>query len=212
VKKQFLLLICLFSLAGEVCFGFLNQIKFPGIFYYLNIEMALNQTKKVALTFDDGPDKKYTQEVLDILKENEVKATFFFIGEQVELFPAVAKRAVAENHEIGNHSYDHSRSTKITKEELFEEQICKTQEIFKTVLDTEPLLFRPPDGAINEEQIEFLGEKGYKTIKWSIDTIDWDKSQNSVEEIVDKVKAGIHGGAIILFHSGCGKKNHTVIG
>ncbi|GJM70780.1 hypothetical protein HMSSN036_29960 [Paenibacillus macerans] len=88
--------------------------------------------KMVALTFDDGPDKKYTDKVLDILKEHKVKGTFFVVGDRVKQYPDVMKRIVQEGHALGNHSWSHSELTKLSKEKARQE-IVKTDNAIREI-------------------------------------------------------------------------------
>ncbi|MGF7184307.1 peptidoglycan/xylan/chitin deacetylase (PgdA/CDA1 family) [Desulfitispora alkaliphila] len=171
---------------------------------------GLTDEKLVALTFDDGPDARYTEETLDILAEYGVPATYFLIGENTLRFPDVAKRIVAEGHEVGNHSFNHPDFRRFSSERVYSEQIERTQEIFKEVLGVEPHIFRPPYGAITPEQVDFFAEKGIKTVNWSIDTHDWNKDFNSVETMFETVKRYKHPGAIVLMHSGGGPRPNTV--
>ncbi len=171
---------------------------------------ALDCDKEVALTFDDGPDSKYTAEILDVLKKYKIKATFFLMGKNMERYPKLVQRINDEGHAIGNHSYDHPDLRKLSKDIAFQNQIAQTQEIFQRILGFEPTIFRPPYGAVTDEQIQFFAQEGLKTINWSIDTFDWDTKQNSAEEILSKVTTYMHEGAIILMHSGGGNRSNTV--
>ncbi len=98
---------------------------------------------KVAFTFDDGPDDKYTPQILDILKAYGVKATFFITGQHAEAHPDIVKRMVSEGHTVGNHSYSHPLLTKL-KMASFETQIMSTQSILEKLTGQAPTLFRPP--------------------------------------------------------------------
>lgn len=158
--------------------------------------------KKVALTFDDGPDDKYTPKILDILKSNQVKGTFFLVGEHVNRYPVIVKRIVLEGHAIGNHTWDHSDLTKQSKDKIFEE-INKTDEAVKNAAGISPSLFRAPYGAVSTNVLAAAETTGHKTIGWSVDTLDWDGK--SVSEILHNVRNETHPGAIILQHSAGGK-------
>lgn len=171
---------------------------------------ALDYDLEVALTFDDGPDAKYTEQILDILKRYNIKATFFLLGKNMQEYPEVAKRIMREDHAIGNHSYDHVDLRKLSKEIAFESQIEKTQVIFDEQLGFRPVIFRPPYGAVKDEQIAYFAQQGIKIINWSIDTFDWDSKQNSPEQINEKIARYFHEGAIILMHSGGGDRSKTV--
>ncbi|OLS03408.1 polysaccharide deacetylase family protein [Tissierella creatinophila] len=109
------------------------------------ISYGSKKQKNIALTFDDGPHPEYTAEILDLLKEYDIKATFFVLGKLAEQYPDIIKRQAAEGHEIGNHTYSHVDVRKATREQ-FEEEFNKTQEIIRSLTDIESKVFRPPYG------------------------------------------------------------------
>lgn len=170
---------------------------------------ALDYDKEIALTFDDGPEGKFTEQVLDVLKQYHVKATFFLVGSGMERYPDVVKRIQAEDHAIGSHTYNHSDLRTLSKEGAHD-QLWRTGQIFRRLIGYEPAFYRPPYGAVKDEQIPYLAAKGYRTINWSIDSFDWDTSQNSVEEITGRVLKYAHEGAIVLMHTGGKDKSNTV--
>ena len=155
--------------------------------------------KCVALTFDDGPHPKYTNEILDILKENGARATFFIIGQNAEQYPEIVLREYSEGHEIGNHTYSHPNMKAIDVKRLTEE-IEKTQKVLKGIIGTEPRLFRPPGGYINNDFVDATIDFNCTSVLWSWrqDTRDW--SCPSVDTVVDTVLKNIQNGDIILFH------------
>lgn len=171
---------------------------------------ALDYDQEVALTFDDGPDQIYTPQILDILKEYNVKATFFLLGSKMLQYPEVVQRIKAEGHAIGGHSYSHPDLRKISPEIAYATEIEKTQGIMLDLLGYQPLFFRPPYGAITDQQIDYLAQRNFKIVNWSIDTFDWDAKQNSVQEMTGKIKRYLHEGAIILMHSAGRDRKNTV--
>lgn len=147
----------------------------------------------IALTYDDGPSK-YTQELLDVLKENNSTATFFVLGLQVQKNKEVIPLIIENGNQIGNHSYDHSRLTTLGDEELYN-QINNTDNLVYEAALYKPYVMRPPYGSTSEE----LNEKLLKPIiKWSIDTRDWE-SRNS-EAIAKHILDNVKDGDIILMH------------
>jgi len=154
--------------------------------------------KVVALTFDDGPLNDTTPEILDILKEKNVKATFFVVGERVKRFPMLVQQEIEAGHEVGAHTYSHPNLTKLSKDQL-EEEMDKTEKVISTVAP-KPHLFRPPGGAYNDAIIKLTRDKGYRVILWSIDTQDW--RSPPVGDIVNSVLKNIKPGSIILLHDG----------
>ena len=154
--------------------------------------------KSVALTFDDGPSPD-TLEILEVLRDENVKATFFLIGKQVEKYPAITKRIVADGHEIGNHSYSHPIflfcSPRKTRRE-----IEKTQEIIEKLVGRTPRLARPPCGVRTPAYFTAAKDLGLQTIQWSDAGFDWKKI--SAEKVAQKVLNTVQSDSIILLHDG----------
>lgn len=149
----------------------------------------------IALTFDDGPTKKYTSAILDALKENQASATFFVLGSRASDFPEILQRMILEGNEIGNHTYSHKQLTTLSKANI-EEEITHTQESIHDVTNHYPNVIRPPYGSKNEDVMQCA--EGKKIVTWSLDTEDW-RSRNT-ETIVNKVLKEVKDGDIILMH------------
>ena len=150
-------------------------------------------TKKIALTFDDGPGK-YTEKLLDGLKERNVKATFFVIGINAESHRDTLKRAAEEGHLIGNHTYNHVRLIKMSVGDACTE-LRNTNELIFQITGQRPVYVRPPYG----EWSDALSESCYMTrVLWSIDPLDW--SIHNTEQIVEHVVEHAKDGSIILLH------------
>ncbi len=171
---------------------------------------ALDYDKEVALTFDDGPDAIFTPQVLDVLKEYNVQATFFLTGTNCKRYPEIVRRIQAEGHAIGSHSYSHPDLRKLAAVTAYQTEILSTQTILEGLIGYQPSFYRPPYGAVTDEQIIYFAQHDLKTINWSIDSFDWDSKQNSVDEITDKIFKCIHEGAIILMHSAGIDRSNTV--
>ncbi|ACB85631.1 polysaccharide deacetylase family protein [Natranaerobius thermophilus] len=154
--------------------------------------------KQIALTFDDGPDDYYTDEVLDILDEYQIPSTFYFVGNQIENYPEVVERTDSEGHEIGNHSWDHSNFLDLESEEI-EEQVLKTEEAIKEITGNRTATFRPPYGALDTQGIAQLAEMDYNVINWSVDSWDWLDKHPDLFHI--NVLPNVDSGSIILMHS-----------
>lgn len=152
--------------------------------------------KVVALTFDDGPSYKTTPEILDILKEKKVRATFFVVGENAEQLSSILAQEVKDGHEIGIHTYDHKSLPKLSKDKI-KEEIEKSEKAIAAVV-TQPTLFRPPGGAYNKTVLKVARDMGYIVILWSVDPHDWRRPP--VEKIVDEVVNNVKPGSIILLH------------
>ncbi|KZE40023.1 oligosaccharide deacetylase [Bhargavaea cecembensis] len=165
------------------------------------------EEKVIALTFDDGPHRKYTAEILDILEEYDASATFFVVGAHAEKNPDLVLRMFDEGHEIANHTYTHKRRMRTS--ELIRE-IRKTHETIHAITGNQTNLFRPVEGIYTDEQVEAVSKEGYKLVMWSwhLDTLDW--KNPGVNRIVNKVTDGAREGNVVLFHDGGGNRHQTV--
>jgi len=155
------------------------------------------EEKKIALTFDDGPSKQNTREILSILEEYGIKATFFVIGENARRDPERIRSIFDAGHELGNHTYTHAYISKISDSEL-EREIRETENVLVEITGVKPVVFRPPGGYYDDASIAKVEKMGYKSILWSLDTRDW--SMPKSESIVSKVEGRTQGGDILLFH------------
>lgn len=154
--------------------------------------------RKVALTFDDGPDEAITQGVIDILEKYQVKGNFFFLGSKVEEYPQVVSNAYRNGHLILSHSYHHVDLMTLSTKEVIAE-IDQAGKAIKSVIGKEPAIIRPPYGATNEQVAKISEQLGYSIVLWSIDTLDW--SQKEANNIAKNVVSNIRNGDIILMHS-----------
>ncbi|HLR68888.1 polysaccharide deacetylase family protein [Virgibacillus alimentarius] len=198
-KIQFVIVIIIFSMAVHFHIPvqasmYPLQTKYPDIMLY----KGKTDKKVIALTFDDGPDQRFTPQVLEVLKKHNVKATFFLLGTRVHKYPEMVKRIDREGHIIGNHTYWHPDLTKTGKQNLAWE-IEKNEKELKELTNNVTDLFRAPYGAMNEDLVEKLGEMGYRGIGWSIDSEDW--KSLTPEKIKQNILNYVHPGAIILMHS-----------
>lgn len=152
----------------------------------------------VAITFDDGPSSSLTPQVLDILKRHGARATFFVQGVNAARNKSILARAVAEGHEIGNHTYSHIKMTGSSTERVCSE-ISRTSSIIEAATGRKPVVMRPPYGAVNANLVNLMYNNfGMKTIMWSVDTRDWQHPGVSV--VVQRAVGGAKPGAIILLH------------
>ncbi|OKL37314.1 polysaccharide deacetylase family protein [Domibacillus mangrovi] len=153
-----------------------------------------NHVKKVALTFDDGPNPDSTTAILNVLKKYEVRATFFVLGSRVDFYPELVDRMVREGHEIGNHTWSHKDLTKITAEAV-KKELGTTAEAVEQAAGVSPIAVRPPYGATNERVNQIIGAP---PVLWSVDTLDW--KSHDPKAIYDIVKRDTRDGTIILMH------------
>lgn len=166
--------------------------------------------KILALSFDDGPHPKYTVEILDILKQYDIKATFFVLGMHAEKYPDIIKRQMKEGHEIGNHSYSHVNMKKVPSK-VIKEEFIKTQEAIYSITGIKPKVFRPPYGNYNDDVIKIVSSDKSAIVLWTFyqDSKDW--SNPGVDSIVETTLSKAQNGDIILFHDYVYKKeSHTV--
>ena len=157
-----------------------------------------NSDKKIFLTFDDGPIPEITEWVLDILKSEEIKATFFCIGDNIKKHPEVYKRILAEGHQTGNHTFNHLNGWKTKTNHYIDNfKLCET-ECLK--LNSEhSFLFRPPYGKIKPSQTKAIRNLGYKIIMW--DVLSYDFDPNIIpEKCLENVISNTEQGSIIVFH------------
>lgn len=162
--------------------------------------------KRVALTFDDGPHKKYTKEILDILKEYDIKATFFVVGRNAKAYPDIIKRMYEEGHEIGNHTYSHPRVKEESINDILNE-IVETENLIEELTGHKTDLFRPPNGICTESVKTVAKERNYHIVLWTIDTLDWTcKSSKDISKcVLNEVKDG----SVILMHDFIAKNSPT---
>ena len=175
--------------------------------------------KKLAITFDDGPDPRWTPKILDVLKAKHVPATFFVIGEEAAKSPGILTREYAEGHSIGNHTYTHPVLEETSPTQLRWE-LNITQRLIESTLGVKSILFRPPYGIDHQPeyaeevaQLPVAQDMGYLIVGQKIDPHDWRQpygKQIPAQEIIDGVMRQATAGNIILFHDGGGDRSQTV--
>lgn len=163
--------------------------------------------KVVALTFDDGPHKKYTPEILEVLSRYGAKATFFIIGQYADNHPSLTLRIHEEGHELAIHTYTHPLKTNVRN--LINE-IKETHSTIYGITGYAPVLFRPVEGQYTDEMIDAISKAGYKVVMWSwhLDTFDWKRP--GTKKIVETVLDGVEPGSVVLLHDGGGNREQTV--
>ena len=157
------------------------------------------EKKYIALSYDDGPDEEKTFALLDILRENDVRVTFFVKGQRLLNGKAAAAtvQAYKDGHEIGSHTWTHADLTKLSDGDVRTE-LKKTSDKIEELTGARPFLFRPPYGSHNAEVRAIAKEFGMAVILWSVDTKDWES--NSSKKILEEVKKSAKPNAIILMH------------
>ncbi|PYZ99040.1 chitooligosaccharide deacetylase [Alteribacter lacisalsi] len=179
---------------SSIGFGKLQRM-FPETVVY----RGPNNVNRVALTFDDGPDPRFTPGILDTLAEHNVRATFFVMGARAKGHPDLIRRIDNDGHAIGNHTYWHPNLDGETVGQMRWE-ITETEDIISNLLGYRPSLFRPPYGNMGEAHTESLIANNESAVFWTVDTEDW--KEPSMDEIVSTVVNEAGNGSIILMHDG----------
>jgi len=176
--------------------------------------------KKLVISFDDGPDPRWTPKILDVLKAKHAPAVFFVVGVHGDQHPELLKREYAEGHEIGNHTFTHPQFDQISHTEL-KWQLNLTQRLIESTVGVKTILFRPPYGIDHQPeyaeevaQLPLVQDMGYLIVGQRIDPDDWNtpdgKNQAPAEDIVKNVLRQVGKGNIILLHDGGGERAQTV--
>ncbi len=166
--------------------------------------------KTAYLTFDDGPDDEVTPAILDILAENNVKATFYVTGLHAAAYPDTIRRIVADGHAVGNHSYDHDYDRLYTSPDVFLYEMEQTDEILHNILGFRPLILRAPGGTFSNFTAayeECLVENGYVEHDWNVSSADTAPNDPTAQDFIDNISSQTSDGkesAIILMHSSSG--------
>ncbi|MBN3908207.1 MAG: polysaccharide deacetylase family protein [Nostoc sp. NMS1] len=164
------------------------------------------EQKVIALTFDDGPWPESTAQVLDILKQNQIKGTFFVIGQNVKNYPDLLKREIAEGHVIGNHTWHHWYQFLNPQAAAYE--IDHTADQIYQVTGIKTNLFRPPGGIMHNGVADYARNSKYAIILWSSDSVDY--SRPAVPKLINNVFRRAKPGGIVLMHDGGGNRSKTV--
>lgn len=154
--------------------------------------------KKIAISFDAAWGSDKTEDILKILKEHNVKTTFFLVAFWVDKYPDMVKRIDEEGHEIGNHSANHPNMSQLSEEKIREELTITSRKI-EAITGKKVNLFRPPFGDYNNRVIRVSKELGYYVIQWDVDSLDY--KDYGANAIVDRVISKVKNGSIVLFHN-----------
>lgn len=152
----------------------------------------------IAMTYDDGPHPANTPRLLDMLRDRNIKATFYVIGRSVNQHPQIARRIVAEGHEIGNHTWSHPNLTKLSDSRVRQE-LDQTRDAIVAACGVQPRTMRPPYGALRSSQRAWIySEYGYPTVLWNVDPEDWRRPGPSV--VASRILNKTRNGSIVLAH------------
>ena len=174
------------------------------------IAIGNKESKKIYLTFDQGYEAGYTKEILKVLKENNVTATFFITAHYLNTQPELIKQMIEENHIVGNHTVKHKSMPDLSNEEIKEEILTLHQTIYEK-FQYEMKYMRPPMGEYSERSLITTNQLGYTTVMWSFAYKDWEENnQPSQEEAIKKITENFHPGEIMLLH-GNSKTNANIL-
>ena len=164
------------------------------------------EKKVIALTFDDGPWPNTTAKVLDILKKNRIKSTFFVVGQNVKNYPDLTKQIVADGHIIANHTWHHWYHQMNAQAAAYE--VANTTDIIYQTTGVRTSLFRPPGGIMNNGVAAYAKNNKYAVIIWSADSMDY--SRPAVPRLMNNIFREAKPGGIVLMHDGGGDRSNTV--
>lgn len=173
-----------------------------------------NTNEKVLyLTFDAGYENGCTAKILDTLKEKQVPAAFFLVGNYIRQSPDLVRRMVAEGHTVGNHTMHHYDMSRLSDKASFSKELTDLEALYKETVGQElPKYYRPPQGIYSEENLKMAQELGYKTLFWSLAYVDWNNdAQPTREAAFAKLLPRTHNGAVVLLHS-TSKTNAEILG
>ena len=161
------------------------------------------QDKVLYLTFDAGYENGCTEKILDTLKQHQVPAAFFLVGNYIEKNADLVRRMAEEGHIVGNHTMHHPDMSKLGDKAAFSKELTDLEALYKETTGRDlPKYYRPPQGIYSEENLKMAKELGYKTVFWSLAYVDWNNDrQPTKEEAFQKLLPRTHNGAVILLHS-----------
>ncbi|WP_412080263.1 polysaccharide deacetylase family protein [Streptomyces sp. SJL17-1] len=163
--------------------------------------------RSMVLSFDDGPDPRYTPGILETLRRHDCRAMFFVCGEMAVENPDLLREMAADGHVVGNHSWSHPLIPKLRPSRIRDE-LGSTSEVVERTLGTAPLWYRAPYGAWNRHSFEIGAELGMEPLAWTVDTLDW--KEPGADTIVRRVLDGAAPGAVVLSHDAGGDRAQSV--
>ncbi|MFF9591693.1 polysaccharide deacetylase family protein [Streptomyces sp. NPDC014646] len=163
--------------------------------------------RAMVLTFDDGPDPRYTPRILAALREHDVRAMFFVCGETADEYRDLVRAIAEDGHTVGNHSWTHPLVTRLSRAGVRDE-LGRTSEVIEKATGTPPLWYRAPYGAWNRDSFEIGADLGMEPMAWSVDTLDW--TEPGAGTIVRRVRDGAAPGAVVLSHDAGGDRSQSV--
>ncbi len=209
---MFGLMASLAAVAAGCTFAGVHSMLPRSQLYGASFHGAAPGSRRLAFTFDDGPNDRYTSQLLEVLARHEVKATFFLLGRYVEARPELARAVAEAGHAIGNHGYSHRNLIFLSDNETRQE-LKRTSEAIAAAAGIGPALFRPPFGGRRPGTFALARQCGMTPVMWRIIGNDW--RAGSAESIVRRVCSRIRGGEVIVLHDGGHRalgadRSHTV--
>lgn len=174
------------------------------------IAMGNKESKKVYLTFDEGYEAGNTEKILEVLKQNDVKACFFITAHYVNTSSDLVQKMIDDGHTIGNHTVNHKSMPSLNNEQI-KEEVMNLHMAVCNKFNYEMKYIRPPKGEYSESSVNYCNTLGYTTVMWSFAYDDWDENKQGREEYAKKkILDNIHNGAVILLH-GNSKDNTNIL-
>lgn len=178
---------------------------------YSGISIGKSDSNKVYLTFDCGYEAGYTEKILDVLEENDVKAAFFITAHYLNTADNIVKRMIEEGHIVGNHTVNHKCLPELSNEEIQKEVMQLHNSVYEK-FDYEMRYFRPPKGEFSQRVIDIVSNLGYTTVMWSSAYDDWNREKQGREEYgKKKILENIHNGCVLLLHA-TSEDNSKILG
>ena len=195
------------------CDADMEYIENYGGYYIDHTHGDQSEEKVVYLTFDAGYENGNVAKILDEMKAEGVKGTFFVLGNLIEKNGDLIQRMLDEGHTVANHTYSHGNMTKAASYEDFCAELQRLEVAFRSLTGEDmPKFYRPPEGVFDEKTMKYAQDAGYKTIFWSFAYADWDNDrQMDPERAKAKIMENIHNGAVILLHP-TSETNATIMG
>ena len=155
------------------------------------------------LTFDAGYENGCTAQILDVLKDHQVPAAFFLVGNYLQRNPDLVSRMVDEGHIVGNHTWSHPDMSKIKDRDAFARELRQVEDLYREITGQDMQnYYRPPQGIYSVENLEMARDLGYRTVFWSLAYVDWNNdAQPTAEQAFSKLLPRTHNGAVVLLHS-----------
>lgn len=167
--------------------------------------------KTLYLTFDEGYENGYTEKILDVLKENDVKAAFFVTGPYLKKETKLVKRMFDEGHVVGNHTVNHPSMPQLDSTKKVADEITELESVCHELYGKTMNFFRPPRGEYSERTLKIAADLGYRSVFWSFAYQDWEVNNQKGEAYAyEQIKKGVHDGAVLLLHA-VSKDNAAVL-